>query len=97
MLADPTFPVDRYDLEVFVITGDDEATWEFVNDQPITADEGRVEIADLNFPATPQPLESVTRVRVVYDEDLSTTHVLVCTINEEERSSERIGVTCVTP
>ena len=56
VLADPTFLADRYDLEVFVITGDDAATWEFVNDQPITPDEGRVELQDLNTSATPQPV-----------------------------------------
>ena len=27
VLADPTFFADRFDLDVFVITGDDAATW----------------------------------------------------------------------
>ena len=65
VLADPAFSADRFDLKVFIITGDDAATWEFVNDQPITADEGRVELQDLNSGATPQPLEGVTKIRVV--------------------------------
>ena len=93
VLADPTFLADRYDLEVFVITGDDAASWEFVNDQPITADEGPVELQDLNSGATPQPLEAVTRIRVVYDEGLTATHVLLCTILAG-RTSQRIGATC---
>ncbi|WP_420635792.1 Ig-like domain-containing protein [Candidatus Palauibacter sp.] len=96
VLADPTFFADEFDLEVYIITGDDAATWEFTNDQPITADEGRVELADFNFGATPQPPEDVTRVRVVYDEDFSTTHTLQCSISDE-RSAQRIEVSCSTP
>ena len=93
VLADPTFPADRFDLKVFVITGDDAATWEFVNDQPITAGEGRVELQDLNSIATPQPVAAVTRARVVYDENLITTHVLLCTIHAG-RTSQRVEATC---
>ncbi len=95
VLADPTFFADQFDLDVFIITGDDAATWEFTNDQPITAGEGRVELADLNFGTTPQSLDDVTRVRVVYSENFTTTHTLLCSISEE-RSSQRIEVNCST-
>ena len=96
VLADPTFFADEFDLDVYIITGDDTATWEFTNDQPITADEGRVELADFNFGATPQPLEDVTKVRVVYDVNFSTTYSLLCAISDE-RSSQRIEASCSTP
>ena len=96
VLADPTFFAGEFDLEVYLITGDDAATWEFTNDQPITADEGRVELTDSNIGATPQPLEDVTRLRVVYDEDFRTSHVLLCSISDE-RSSQRIEASCSTP
>ena len=96
VLADPTFFADRFDLEVFVVTGEDAASWEFVNDQPITAGEGRVELEDLNSSASPQPLEDITRARVVYAESFTETHVLLCTILAG-RTSQRLEATCATP
>ena len=64
-----------------------------MNDQPITAGEGRVELEDLNSGASSQPLEDITKARIVYEESSAETHILLCTILAG-RTSQRLEATC---
>ncbi len=94
VLADPTFFVDGYDMEVFIVTGDDEGTWQFYNDVPITADEGWWELSGGS--GDPQSLEAVTRAKVVFDAGSGRDHVLLCEI-DEGRTDQRIEAHCAVP